>query len=141
MPFSISRKMIHLKFTKQYDNYLDLEKIKFKFFLKIKLKKFGQIEEEQRQRDEMKQHYYTAEKRVQILEAEKDEISQTLEQAERARKQAELEASESRDQANELNMQVSNLNAAKRKAEGELQVSSSNNLFYKVIEITSLIIN
>ncbi|KAK6104848.1 Myosin tail family protein [Brugia pahangi] len=80
-----------------------------------------QIEEEQRQRDEMKQHYYTAEKRAQILEAEKDEISQALEQAERARKQAELDASESRDQANELNMQVSNLGAAKRKAEGELQ--------------------
>lgn len=71
----------------------------------------------------MKQHYYSAEKRVQMLEAEKDEIGQALEQAEQARKQAELESSESREQANELNMQVSNLNAAKRKIEGELQVS------------------
>lgn len=70
----------------------------------------------------MKQQYYTAQKRVQILENEKDEISQGLEQAERARKQAEFDANESREQANELNMQVSNFNAAKRKIEGELQV-------------------
>ncbi|VDN05641.1 unnamed protein product [Thelazia callipaeda] len=81
----------------------------------------AQIEEEQRQRDEMKQQYYSAEKRAQMLEAEKDEIAQSLEQAERSRKQAEFESSESRDQANELNMQVCNLSAAKRKAEGELQ--------------------
>lgn len=83
-----------------------------------------QIEEEQRQRDEMKEQYYNAEKRAQMLEAEKEEIAQTLEQAERARKQAEYESAEGRDQANELNVQVSNLNAAKRKAEGELQASS-----------------
>lgn len=72
----------------------------------------------------MKEQYYNAEKRVAMLEAEKDELAATAEQAERSRKQAELEAAEGRDQANELNMQVSNLNAAKRKIEGELQVNS-----------------
>uniref|UniRef100_A0A0M3JAI2 Myosin_tail_1 domain-containing protein n=1 Tax=Anisakis simplex TaxID=6269 RepID=A0A0M3JAI2_ANISI len=79
------------------------------------------IEEEQRQRDEMKEQYYAAEKRATILESEKEELAASCDQAERARKQAELDASDGREQANDLIAQVNSLNATKRRMEGELQ--------------------
>lgn len=82
-----------------------------------------QIEEEQRQRDEMKEQYYGAEKRAALLQSEKEELAAACEQAERARKQAELDAADGRERANELIAQTSSLNATKRKLEGELQVS------------------
>ncbi|KHN87676.1 Myosin-4 [Toxocara canis] len=80
-----------------------------------------QIEEEQRQRDEMKEQYYAAEKRVTLLQSEKEELAASCEHAERARKQAELDAADGREQANELIAQTSSLSATKRKLEGELQ--------------------
>ena len=81
-----------------------------------------QIEEEQRERDDLREQYLNAEKRASLLEAEKEELASTSAQVERSRKQAELEASDTRDQANELSVQVCSLNAAKRKIEGEIQV-------------------
>jgi chromosome segregation ATPase len=62
-----------------------------------------------------------AEKRATLIQAERDEMAVALEQAERARKQAEYEAADARDQANDLNAQVSSLGGIKRKLEGELQ--------------------
>uniref|UniRef100_A0A0N5AUY4 Myosin head n=1 Tax=Syphacia muris TaxID=451379 RepID=A0A0N5AUY4_9BILA len=80
-----------------------------------------QIEEEQRERDDLREQYLNAEKRAAILEAEKEELASTSAQIDRARKQAELDASDARDQANELNVQCCSLSATKRKLEGELQ--------------------
>ncbi|VDD85927.1 unnamed protein product [Enterobius vermicularis] len=80
-----------------------------------------QIEEEQRERDDLREQYLNAEKRAALLEAEKEELASTSSQIDRARKQAEVEATDARDQANELNVQCCSLSATKRKLEGELQ--------------------
>lgn len=106
-----------MSLTSYNESYKKILKNLF-FEVKIKFK----IEEEQRQRDEMKEQYFNAEKRVNLLQSEKEELSASLEQVERQRKQGEFDAAEMRDQSNELNLQVSNLNANKRKIEGELQV-------------------
>ncbi|XGW09174.1 hypothetical protein V3C99_011464 [Haemonchus contortus] len=80
-----------------------------------------QVEEEQRQRDEIREQFFNAEKRATLLQSEKEELLVSNESSERARKQAEYEAADSRDQANELSGQVASLSAAKRKFEGEIQ--------------------
>ncbi|KAK0404980.1 hypothetical protein QR680_017737 [Steinernema hermaphroditum] len=80
-----------------------------------------QVEEEQRNRDDIREQYLSAEKRSTLLQSEKEELVVACESAERARKQAEYEAADSRDQANELSAQCNSLSATKRKLEGELQ--------------------
>ncbi|WKX94490.1 hypothetical protein Q1695_011624 [Nippostrongylus brasiliensis] len=80
-----------------------------------------QVEEEQRQRDDIREQFFNAEKRATLLQSEKEELLVANEAAERARKQAEYEAADARDQANELSGQTASLAAAKRKLEGEIQ--------------------
>ncbi|EPB79755.1 myosin head [Ancylostoma ceylanicum] len=80
-----------------------------------------QVEEEQRQRDDVREQFFNAEKRSTLLQSEKEELLVANEAAERARKQAEYEAADSRDQVNELSGQAASLAAAKRKLEGEIQ--------------------
>ncbi|KHJ96159.1 myosin head [Oesophagostomum dentatum] len=80
-----------------------------------------QVEEEQRNRDDVREQFFNAEKRATLLQSEKEELLVANEAAERARKQAEYEAADSRDQANELSGQAASLAAAKRKLEGEIQ--------------------
>ncbi|KAL6736890.1 hypothetical protein Aduo_007192 [Ancylostoma duodenale] len=80
-----------------------------------------QVEEEQRQRDDVREQFFNAEKRSTLLQSEKEELLVANEAAERARKQAEYEAADSRDQLNEVSGQAASLAAAKRKLEGEIQ--------------------
>ncbi|CAD6189768.1 unnamed protein product [Caenorhabditis auriculariae] len=80
-----------------------------------------QVEEEQRNASDVREQFFNAEKRATLLQSEKEELLVSNEAAERARKQAEYEAADARDQANEANAQVSTLSAAKRKLEGEIQ--------------------
>ena len=80
-----------------------------------------QVEEEQRQRDEVRDQFFNAEKRATVLQQEKDEIRHAYNNTERDRKDAELAAQEARDQANELAAQAASMNAQKRKLEGEIQ--------------------
>uniref|UniRef100_A0A183FJV6 Myosin-3 n=1 Tax=Heligmosomoides polygyrus TaxID=6339 RepID=A0A183FJV6_HELPZ len=80
-----------------------------------------QVEEEQRQRDDIREQFFNAEKRATLLQSEKEELLVSNEAAERARKQAEYEAADARDQLNELSGQAASLAAHKRKLEGEIQ--------------------
>ncbi|KAF1769637.1 hypothetical protein GCK72_001454 [Caenorhabditis remanei] len=80
-----------------------------------------QVEEEQRNGADTREQFFNAEKRATLLQSEKEELLVANEAAERARKQAEYEAADARDQANEANAQVSSLTSAKRKLEGEIQ--------------------
>ncbi|EFP05608.1 hypothetical protein GCK72_018221 [Caenorhabditis remanei] len=79
-----------------------------------------QIEEEQRQKDELREQFFASEKRNAILQAEKDELAQQAEAAERARRNAEADCIELREQNNDLNAHVSALTGQRRKLEGEL---------------------
>ncbi|VDM65006.1 unnamed protein product [Strongylus vulgaris] len=80
-----------------------------------------QVEDEQRQRDDIREQFFNAEKRATLLQSEKEELLVSNEAAERARKQAEYEAADFRDQNNELSGQAASLAATKRKLEGEIQ--------------------
>lgn len=79
------------------------------------------MEEEQRNGAEIRDQYLSAEKRGTILQSEKEELSVAFEQAERARRQAEYEANDLREQTNESSAQANSLAGIKRKLEGELQ--------------------
>ncbi|KAL3101299.1 hypothetical protein niasHT_028055 [Heterodera trifolii] len=80
-----------------------------------------QVEDEQRQRDELREQFLNSEKRNQILQSEKEELMHQAEQAERARRAAEADLIELREAVNDLSNQVNSLNGYKRKLEGELQ--------------------
>jgi len=80
-----------------------------------------QVEDEQRQRDEIREQYLSSEKRNAILQSEKEELLIHAEQAERARRAAEADLIELREAVNDLSSQVNSLNGLKRKLEGELQ--------------------
>ncbi|KAH7722128.1 myosin heavy chainfast skeletal muscle [Aphelenchoides avenae] len=80
-----------------------------------------QVEEEQRQRDDLREQYLNSEKRNALLQSEKEELLLHAEQAERARRQAEGDLIELREAVNDLSSQVNSLNGYKRKLEGELQ--------------------
>lgn len=82
-----------------------------------------QIEDEQRAREEVRDQLSTAERRAQILQTEKEDLVVNFEQAERSRRQAELEAVEARETINALSNSNATLSAAKRKYEQELNVS------------------
>lgn len=81
-----------------------------------------QVEEEQRRGSEYREQFLNAEKRSMLLQAEKDDFLANMEQAERARKQAETEAHEIKEHNIELANQNSAYSAAKRKIEGDLQI-------------------
>ncbi|CAI5453365.1 unnamed protein product [Caenorhabditis angaria] len=81
----------------------------------------SQIEEEQRQKDEIREQFLNSEKRNAILQSEKDELVQQAEAAERARRNAEADCIELREQNNDLTNHLSTVTGIKRKLEGELQ--------------------
>lgn len=79
------------------------------------------MEEEQRARDEAREQYGIAERRANAFSNELDESRTLLEQADRARRAAEQELADARDQINELGTQTQILGGAKRKLDAELQ--------------------
>jgi myosin heavy chain 6/7 len=80
-----------------------------------------QVEDEQRQRDDLREQYLNSEKRNALLQSEKEELAVHAEQAERARRAAEADLIELREAVNDLSNQVNSLGGIKRKLEGELQ--------------------
>ncbi|CAD5223229.1 unnamed protein product [Bursaphelenchus okinawaensis] len=84
-----------------------------------------QVEDEQRQKTTLQDQVATAERRVMILQTEKDEFTHTLEQVERARRQAELERAEAQESLNALTDANANLASIRRKYEAELQQAQS----------------
>ncbi|CAB01576.2 Myosin-3 [Caenorhabditis elegans] len=99
--------------------YADAQKTIKKYMETVQELQF-QIEEEQRQKDEIREQFLASEKRNAILQSEKDELAQQAEAAERARRNAEAECIELREQNNDLNAHVSALTGQRRKLEGEL---------------------
>ncbi len=81
-----------------------------------------QVEEEQRRGADFREQYLNAEKRSVILQAEKDEFLVNYEQLERARKQAEYEAHDMREQNADLVNQNAAYSQLKRKLESEMQI-------------------
>ena len=79
-----------------------------------------QIEDEQRQRDEAREEVAMAERRINIVLADLEEIRVSLEQSDKARRAAELELHDAADRLSELGAQNTNLSAQKRKLENEL---------------------
>jgi chromosome segregation ATPase len=80
-----------------------------------------QLEDEQRQRDDLREQYNNSEKRSAILQSEKEELSVAHDAAERARRQAEHDAIDLREQVNDFSSQAGSLGSIKRKLESELQ--------------------
>uniref|UniRef100_A0AC34GH48 Myosin tail domain-containing protein n=1 Tax=Panagrolaimus sp. ES5 TaxID=591445 RepID=A0AC34GH48_9BILA len=80
-----------------------------------------QVEDEQRQRDDLREQYLNSEKRNALLQSEKEELAVQAEHAERARRAAESDLIELREAVNDLSNQVNSLGGIKRKLEGELQ--------------------
>jgi myosin protein heavy chain len=79
------------------------------------------VEDEHRQRDQIRESLLGSERKCTVMQAEKDELLSSLSSAERTRKQAEYDAEEARQQCNELSAENASVAAAKRKAETELQ--------------------
>ena len=86
------------------------------------------VEDEQRQKDELREQCAMAERRANVLHSEVDELRTAVESAERARKAAESELHEASDRVNELSVQNTSLAGHKRKLEADIaamQVSPS----------------
>merc|ERR1712002_1147887 len=79
------------------------------------------LEEEQRNRDDLREQLGISERRSNALHNELEESRTLLEQADRGRRQAEAELAEAHESLNELSASASSLCLAKRKLEGELQ--------------------
>ena len=86
----------------------------------------GQIEDESRARDEAREAYNGAERRCVMLSGEIEELRNSLEQSDRARKGAENELNDANDRANELAAQVSSVSGQKRKLEGDVQAMQTD---------------
>uniref|UniRef100_F1KQ55 Myosin-3 n=1 Tax=Ascaris suum TaxID=6253 RepID=F1KQ55_ASCSU len=80
-----------------------------------------QIEDEQRQKEDLVEQLTATQKRAALLQAEKDELANQAEAAERARRAAEQDAIELREAVNDLSNQVNAINNTRRKLEAELQ--------------------
>ncbi|VDK63901.1 unnamed protein product [Onchocerca ochengi] len=80
-----------------------------------------QVEDEQRQRDELREQMNVMERRLQALQSEKEELTGDLEQAERIRRQTEVEATDAKETVNSLTQTNYSLSTTKRKLESEIQ--------------------
>merc|ERR1712137_292635 len=72
------------------------------------------LEEEQRNRDDLREQYGISERRANALQGELEESRTLLEQADRARRQAETELAEAHEQLHDLSAQAASSSAAKR---------------------------
>ncbi|EYC46232.1 hypothetical protein Y032_0404g853 [Ancylostoma ceylanicum] len=83
----------------------------------------GQVDEEQRRREEIRENYLAAEKRLAISLAESEEILQRIDSAEKTKKQLELDQADMKSQNTELISNNSALSAMKRKVESDVQIA------------------
>jgi chromosome segregation ATPase len=88
------------------------------------------IENEQRSQSEAREAYAMSERRCMILQGEVEEMRTSIESAERLRKSAENELHEANDRVNELAVQVTSIQAQKRKLEGDVQAMQVRTIFY-----------
>lgn len=93
-----------------------------------------QIEDEQRQRDEAKEAVLEEERKCALLVDELEEIRNSLDASERARKATENDLHEAADRISELNAVNANLVGVKRKLDNEL-VAVQADLEEAVVEV------
>jgi len=82
---------------------------------------WSQVEEEQRNKDELREQMTASERRAMGIVGELEELRTQLETAERTRKAAESELHEATDRVSELNAANISLTSAKRKIEIDIQ--------------------
>ncbi|CAF4256686.1 unnamed protein product [Rotaria sp. Silwood2] len=85
-----------------------------------------QIEEEQRQRDEACEAAAVAERRVNLITGELEELRTALEQAEHARKPAENELHDAVDRISDISTQNANLFSQRRQLESTIAAMQAN---------------
>uniref|UniRef100_A0A914D206 Myosin tail domain-containing protein n=1 Tax=Acrobeloides nanus TaxID=290746 RepID=A0A914D206_9BILA len=85
-----------------------------------------QVEEEQRKREEFRENYLMAEKKLSIILAEKDDLLVNREQLEQQKARVESEVSDQRTQKLELSADNSALNALRRTIENDLLLTKSD---------------
>ena len=90
------------------------------------------MEDEARNRDEMREALGAAERRAQALALELDELRVQLESTERARKAADTELHEATDRVAELSDANSSLVSSKRKLEVDIQTMRVNFSIYRL---------
>ncbi|KHJ97615.1 myosin head [Oesophagostomum dentatum] len=83
----------------------------------------GQVDDEQRHREEIRENYLAAEKRLAIALAETEEVLQRIDSAEKSKKQLELDQADLKSQNNEMVSNNAALSAMKRKVENDVQIA------------------
>jgi myosin heavy chain 6/7 len=84
------------------------------------------LDEEQRKREEFRESYLMAEKKLQLLLAEKDELQSQRSTLEIQKTKLEHDFQEQRSQKHELTAENSNLSATKRTIENDLQLTKND---------------
>nr|CDJ95284.1 Myosin and Myosin head and Myosin tail domain containing protein [Haemonchus contortus] len=83
----------------------------------------GQVDDEQRNREEIRENYLAAEKRLAVALAETEDLAQRIDAAEKSKHQLEIDQADLKSQNTELIANNAALSAMKRKVENEVQIA------------------
>uniref|UniRef100_A0A183FJV7 Paramyosin n=1 Tax=Heligmosomoides polygyrus TaxID=6339 RepID=A0A183FJV7_HELPZ len=83
----------------------------------------GQVDDEQRCREEIRENYLAAEKRLAIALAESEDLVQRIDAAEKSKHQLEIDQADLKSQNTEMIANNAALSAMKRKVENEVQIA------------------
>ncbi|WKX94491.1 hypothetical protein Q1695_011625 [Nippostrongylus brasiliensis] len=83
----------------------------------------GQVDDEQRRREEIRENYLATEKRLAIALAESEDLAQRIEGAEKSKQQLEIDQADLKSQNTELIASNAALSAMKRKVENDVQIA------------------
>lgn len=83
----------------------------------------GQVADEQRLREEIRENYLAAEKRLAVALAESEDLGHRIEASERSKRQLELDQTDLKAQNTELIGNNAALTAMKRKVENDVQIA------------------
>ncbi|EGT54067.1 hypothetical protein CAEBREN_30667 [Caenorhabditis brenneri] len=83
----------------------------------------GQVDDEQRRREEIRENYLAAEKRLAVALSESEDLAHRIDASEKHKKQLEIEQAELKSSNTELIGNNAALSAMKRKVENEVQIA------------------
>ncbi|KJH51244.1 myosin head [Dictyocaulus viviparus] len=83
----------------------------------------GQIDDEQRHREEIRENYLSAEKRLAIAFAQSDDYSQKIDSAEKLKRDLDLDHADLKSENSELVANSTALSTMKRKLESDVQIA------------------
>ncbi|CAD6189770.1 unnamed protein product [Caenorhabditis auriculariae] len=83
----------------------------------------GQVDDEQRRREEIRENYLAAEKRLAVALAESEDLAHRIDASDKSKKQLELEQAELKSANTELIGNNAALSAMKRKVENDVQIA------------------